>query len=495
MSALEQHRMFIGGKWREPSSGAWFESYDPYTGQPWALIPRAVTADVMDAVAAAKAAFSDGLWPQMSATARGALLRKLGDLIARDAEKLAQIETRDNGKLLAETLAQARYLPQWYYFFGGLADKVNGAVVPIDRPGAFAYTRYEPIGVVAAITAWNSPLMLATWKMAPALAAGNTIVLKPSEHASASSLALAKLIEEAGFPPGVVNVVTGFGDEIGQALVAHPDVGKVAFTGGESGGRAVYGAAAHALKDTLLELGGKSPNIVFEDADLDAAVNGAVAGIFAASGQTCIAGSRLLLHESIHDAFVERLVALARTARMGSPTNAGTHVGPVTTRAQLGKILEYIDIAKQEGAACVLGGAPGAGPECGSGWFVQPTIFTNVSNQMRIAREEVFGPVLAVIRFRDEREAVSIANDTPYGLAAGLWTKDLTRALRVEAQLRAGTVWVNTYRALSVLLPFGGYKNSGIGRENGAEAIKEYLEQKSVLINTSGQMASPFVLQ
>jgi (Z)-2-((N-methylformamido)methylene)-5-hydroxybutyrolactone dehydrogenase len=495
MAELRKHQLFIGGGWRDPAGGAWFETIDPYTAQPWAVIPRATASDVDAAVAAARSAFVTGPWPRMTATARGAALRKLGDLIARDADDLAQIETRDNGKLITEMRAQIRYLPQWYYFFGGLADKISGAVVPVDRPGAFAYTRYEPLGVVAAITPWNSPLLLASWKIAPALAAGNTVVLKPSEHASASSLAFARLIEEAGLPPGVVNVVTGFGNEIGQPLVSHPDVAKVAFTGGEAGGRAVYGAAAQGLKGALLELGGKSPNIVFEDADLDAAVNGAVAGIFAASGQTCIAGSRLLVHESIHEAFVEKLVALARTARLGDPSRADTHVGPVTTQAQYRKVLEYIEIAKGEGATCVLGGAAASGGECGNGWFVQPTIFTDVTNQMRIAREEVFGPVLSVIRFRDEEQAIEIANDTPYGLAAGLWTRDLSRALRVEARLHAGTVWINTYRALSVLLPFGGYKRSGIGRENGVDAIKEYLEHKSVWINTSGQVASPFSLQ
>jgi aldehyde dehydrogenase (NAD+) len=431
----------------------------------------------------------------MTATARGASLRRLGDLIARDADKLAQIETRDNGKLIVEMRAQMRYLPQWYYFFGGLADKVTGAVVPVDRPGAFAYTRLEPLGVIGAIVPWNSPLLLATWKIAPALAAGNSVVLKPSEHASASALAFGRLIDEAELPAGVINVVTGFGSDVGQALVAHPDVAKVAFTGGEMGGRAVYGAAAHGLKDALLELGGKSPNIVFEDADVDAAVNGVAAGIFAASGQTCIAGSRLLVHESIHDDFVERLIELARTARIGDPSLERTHIGPVTTREQLQRILAYIDIAKSEGATCVLGGSVPNEPECGTGWFVQPTIFTGVGNEMRIAREEVFGPVLSVIRFRDEEEAIRIANDTPFGLAAGLWTRDLARALRVESRLRVGTVWVNTYRALSVLLPFGGFKCSGIGRENGAEAIREYLEQKSIWINTSARVTSPFSLQ
>jgi len=295
-------------------------------------------------------------------------------------------------------------------------------------------------------------------------------------------------------PPGVFNVITGLGNEIGEALVTHPGVAKVAFTGGEAGGRSVYGAAARELKGALLELGGKSPNIVFEDADLDAAANGVIAGIFAASGQTCIAGSRLLVHESVHDSLLAKVVALARSARIGDPCKSGTHVGPVTTEAQYRKVLDYIEIAKSEGAECVLGGGA-ATVEQRRGWFVQPTIFTNVDPAMRIAQEEVFGPVLAVIRFRDEEEAMQIANGTRFGLAAGLWTQDLTRALRLERRLSAGTVWINTYRALSVLLPFGGYKSSGLGRENGMEAIKQYLEQKAVWINITGRTASPFSLQ
>ena len=494
MAELPRHQLFIGGRWTDPHNRSWFETLDPCTAEPWALVPRAGIEDVNKAVGAAQDAFRSGTWAEMTATARGAVLRKLGDLIVRDAERLARIETRDNGKLLSEMRAQLQYLPQWYYFFGGLADKVNGAVLPMDRPGAFAYTRYEPLGVIAAITPWNSPLLLASWKIAPALAAGNTVVLKPSEHASVSALAFAELFEEAGVPPGVFNVITGLGNEIGEALVTHPGVAKVAFTGGEAGGRSVYGAAARELKGALLELGGKSPNIVFEDADLDAAANGVIAGIFAASGQTCIAGSRLLVHESVHDSLLAKVVALARSARIGDPCESGTNVGPVTTEAQYRKVLDYIDSAKSEGAVCVLGGGA-ATVEQRPGWFVQPTIFTNVDPNMRIAQEEVFGPVLAVIRFRDEEEAMQIANGTRFGLAAGLWTQDLTRALRLERRLRAGTVWVNTYRALSVLLPFGGYKSSGLGRENGMEAIKEYLEQKAVWINITGRTASPFSLQ
>lgn len=490
---MQTYDLFINGAWRQPRSGQWLETVNPYSNQPWARIPRANAEDVADAVAAAHAAFTTGPWRQLTATARGAMLHRLGDLIARDAEHLATIEVRDNGKLYAEMLAQLKYLPQWYYYYGGLADKIEGSVVPLDKPGFFTYTRHEPLGVIAAITPWNSPLLLATLKLAPALAAGNTVVLKPSEFTSASALEFAKLIAEAGFPDGVVNVVTGFGAEVGAPLVAHPDVAKIAFTGGEPGGIAAYESAARGLKDMVLELGGKSPNIVFEDAVIDNAVKGAIGGIFAASGQTCIAGSRLLVQDSIHDEFVDKLVAFARTAKLGDPMNADTQVGPVTTPAQHRKILEYIAIAKGEGARCVLGG--GVPKNAHGPWFVEPTIFTDVRNDMRIAQEEVFGPVLSVIRFRDEAEAVAIANDSLYGLAAGIWTENIGRALRVEQQLRAGTVWINAYRAMSFMMPFGGFKRSGIGRENGMDAIMEYLETKSVWINTTGQTANPFVLR
>jgi aldehyde dehydrogenase (NAD+) len=487
--------MYVGGEWVAPSSGEWFESYNPFTGEPWALIARGNAQDADQAVRTAHAAFTEGPWPQMTASQRGQLLRKLGDLVAANAERLAEFEVLDNGKLIAEMRGQLNYVPQWYYYFGGLADKVEGAVIPLDKKGYFNFTRYEPLGVVAAITPWNSPLLLTAWKLAPALAAGNTVVLKPSEFTSVSTLEFVKLVEEAGFPAGVVNVVTGYGKEVGMPLVEHPLTRKIAFTGSDATGRVINEAAARGFKKVGLELGGKSPNIVFDDANLDDAVNGAVSGIFAATGQTCIAGSRLLLQQSIHDAFVDKLLDLARTAKMGNPLSLETQVGPVTTRPQYEKVLSYIDIARSEGAQLRLGGGPAKRPECGTGWFVEPTVFTGVDNAMRIAQEEVFGPVLSVIPFKDEEEAVRIGNAVRFGLGAGVWTRDIGRAVRMSERIQSGTVWVNTYRAVSYMSPFGGYKDSGMGRENGAQAIYEYLQLKSVWINTGAATANPFVMR
>jgi len=491
---LERHRMLIGGEWVEASGGAWLASENPFTGEAWAEVPRATAEDVDRAVGAAHAAFR-GPWRSLTASARGAILRRFGDLVAENADRLGELETRDNGKLITEMRGQLRYIPQWFYYFGGLADKIEGRVIPIDKPGVFNFTREEPLGVVAAITPWNSPLMLATWKLAPALAAGNTVVWKPSEFSSVSATVFGELFEKAGFPPGVVNIVTGYGGEIGEALVTHPRVAKVAFTGGDATGQHVYELAARGIKPVTLELGGKSANIVFDDADLGNAVKGAVSGIFAATGQTCIAGSRLLVQRSIHDRFLERLLELARTARMGDPLEDATQVGPITTRPQFKKVLDYIQIAKDEGAACVLGGGPASRPECGTGWFVEPTIFTGVKPGMRIAQEEVFGPVLSVISFEDEDEAVAIANDTLFGLAAGVWTSSIKRALQMSERLEAGTVWVNTYRAVSYMSPFGGYKRSGLGRESGLTAIRDYLQEKSVWIDTNEEVPNPFVMR
>ncbi|CAN7771220.1 aldehyde dehydrogenase [Cupriavidus necator] len=488
---MKSYQMFIDGEFVDAVDGRCFASQNPYTGDAWARVPCAGSEDVARAVDAADRAWREGPWGQMTATERGALLWKLGDLIARDAARLAETEVRDNGKLMAEMLAQVRYLTQWFRYFGGLADKIEGTVPPLDKPGYFQFTRNEPLGVVAAITPWNSPLMLLAWKVAPALAAGCTVVVKPSEFTSASTLELASLFLEAGFPRGVFNVITGFGAEAGASLVTDRRVRKVTFTGSDATGRLINQQCAAQFKHVSLELGGKSPNIVFDDADLDAAVAGAISGIFAASGQTCIAGSRLLLQENIHDVFVERLLATVANAQLGDPMLPTTQIGPITTPAQYDKVLSYIDIARQEGASCVLGGKPS---DMGR-LFVEPTVFTGVTPAMRIAQEEVFGPVLAVIRFKDESEAIEIANGTAYGLGAGVWTRDIGRAFRVSRQIEAGTVWVNTYRAVSFMSPFGGYKDSGIGRENGIGAIREYLQTKSVWINTEAPPANPFTIR
>jgi len=492
---MKTYNHFINGAWVEPASGAYFDTENPYTGEVWARVARGNAEDADRAVKAAKAAFDQGEWAEMRPTTRGKLLVRLAEIIERESVRLGELEVRDNGKLIAEMGAQTKYLAEWYRYFGGLADKVEGAVLPLDKPGIFNFTRYEPLGVVGMITAWNSPLLLLAWKLAPALAAGNTAVVKPSEFTSASSLDFMELIKEAGIPDGVVNCITGMGLEVGQPMVDHPDVAKVAFTGSDVAGQKIYESAARKIMPVTLELGGKSPNIVFEDADFEAAVMGAISGIFAATGQTCIAGSRLLVQRSIHDDFVRRLVEVAGAARIGDPMSMETHVGPVTTQPQYEKILHYMDVAREDGATCVLGGKPYTGEGAKGNRFVEPTIFTGVSNDMRIAQEEVFGPILSVIPFDDEEDALRIGNDIVFGLAAGVWTSDIGRAIRMSEKLKAGTVWVNTYRAVSFMSPFGGYKRSGQGRESGQEAIKEFLQVKSVWIAQHTTAANPFIMR
>ena len=492
---MKVYQHYINGAWVEPVNREYFDTENPYTGEVWAKIARGSAADADVAVKAAKEAFENSEWADMRPTNRGKLLVKLAAIIERETDRLGELEVRDNGKLIAEMSAQAKYLAEWYRYYGGLADKVEGAVLPSDRPGIFNFTRYEPLGVVGMITAWNSPLLLLAWKLAPALAAGNTAVIKPSEFTSVSTLELMDLVKEAGFPDGVVNCITGYGLEVGAPMVEHLDLAKVAFTGSDFAGQKIYETAAKKIMPVTLELGGKSPNIVFEDADFEAAVMGAISGIFAATGQTCIAGSRLLVQRSIHDKFVKRLVEVARAAKIGDPMLNETHVGPVTTQPQYEKILHYINVAREEGATCVLGGKPYTGVNAKGNRFIEPTIFTDVSNDMRIAQEEVFGPILSVIPFDTEEDAIRIGNDIVFGLAAGVWTSDIGRALKMSEKLKAGTVWVNTYRAVSFMAPFGGFKRSGQGRESGQEAIKEFMQVKSVWIAQKTSAANPFIMQ
>ena len=489
--SLPRYDHHIDGASVAPAAGAYLATEDPYTGRTWALVARGNAADAHAAVDAAHRAFTSGAWPALTASERGRLLWKLSELISAHAPPLAQIEQRDNGKLASEVVAQVRYMADYFRYYAGLADKVQSQVIPSDKKGVFAYTRYEAKGVVAIITPWNSPLTLTSWKLTPALAAGCTAVIKPSEFTSASMVEFARLFDDAGFPKGVVNVVTGLGPEVGQALVEHPQVAHIGFTGGSEAGRRIYELAARHFKTVTLELGGKSPNIVFDDADLDQAVKGIVSGIFAASGQSCQAGSRLLVQRTVHDRLVAKLLDFMRDVKLGDPQLADTQVGPIATRPQFEKILSYIEIAKAEGARCVLGGR--SRPDLGAGQFIEPTIFVDVRNDMRIAQEEVFGPVLAVIPFDDEAEAIRIGNDVAYGLAAAVWTRDLKRAMLLTEKLQAGTVWVNNYRATSFTSPFGGYKESGIGRESGAEAIKEYLHTKCVWISSDLDVPNPFI--
>lgn len=470
------------------------DSMDPATGKAWATVPMASPDDVDRAVRSAHAALTQGAWPAMRAGQRGKLLYKLADLMVANVDVLAEIETRDTGKIRRETHAQITYIAEYYRYFAGQADKVQGATLPLDKPDMEAFTKREPIGVVAAIVPWNSQMFLTAVKLAPALAAGCTVVIKASEDAPAPLLEFARLVHEAGFPSGVVNVLTGFGESCGKALSSHPLVSKIAFTGGPQTARAIVRNSAENLAVNSLELGGKSPVLVFDDADLDSAANAIVSGIFAATGQSCVAGSRLLVQRTVHAALMEKLVAKARAIRIGDPQSMETEMGPLATSRQRDSIQRIVAQSLEQGAQLLTGGK--APDSLGAGFYYEPTILDCTDSQTACVQEELFGPVLSVLQFDTEDEALQLANDSRYGLASGVFTRNLARGHRLSNRIRAGIVWINTYRVISPMVPFGGYGMSGLGREAGAEAVLEYTRTKSVWINTSdAPIADPFVMR
>jgi aldehyde dehydrogenase (NAD+) len=491
----ERYRNYIAGEWHEPLSGRYLASLDPTSGEAWYSTPDSGAADVDKAVAAARRALEDPAWRKLTPTERGQRIRRLAELVREHQERLAQIETHDNGKLIREMRAQVAYLPDVYHYFAGIADKIHGDVIPINKPDMLNFTLREPIGVVGVIVPWNSPLMLMSSALAPSLAVGNTLVIKPSEHTSASALEFVQLVEGAGIPPGVVNVVTGYGETAGAALAAHPGVDKIAFTGGTDTGRKVAASAASHLAPCSMELGGKSPHVVFADADPDRAANGIVAGVFAAAGQTCIAGSRCFLQEGIYDDVLDRIIARARTVKIGHPLDDETELGPLALKEQLEKVKRYVSYGLEEGARLAHGGKQPEADHLRRGWYFEPTVFTGVRNDMRICRDEIFGPVVGVMPFKDEHELVALANDTRYGLAAGIWTRDIDRAMRFARDVDAGTIWINTYRTSAFMSPAGGFKESGYGKHNGFEAIREFSRLKSVVVDYSGKTQDPFVIR
>ena len=481
------YQLFIDGQWVDAESGKTFTTPNPATGETLAEVAEADAADIDKAVAAARRAY-EGKWSKLSARDRGRLLYKLSQLIEQNADELARLETADNGKPIKESLyVDLPQVVENFEYFAAWATKIEGETIPV--PGKmFNYTLREPIGVCGQIIPWNFPLLMAAWKLAPALAAGNTVVLKPAEQTPVGAMELAKLIQEAGFPEGVVNIVPGYGESAGAALAAHRGIDKVAFTGSTEVGKLIAKAAAENLTKVSLELGGKAPNIVFADSNLDQAVAGAMMGIFYNQGQVCCAGSRLFVEEGVKDEFLSKLTEKAERIAVGDPMNKSTQMGPQVSEEQLNRIKGYVDVARNEGAAVVTGGAsPELEGAFQKGYFFRPTIFADVNNRMRVAQEEIFGPVVSVISFKDEDDLIKQANDTIYGLSAGIWTQDITRAHRFAREIKAGVVWINTYNMFNAASPFGGYKQSGYGREMGRHALDLYTQVKSVWVDLSGR--------
>jgi aldehyde dehydrogenase (NAD+) len=478
-----QNKLFIGNEWRDAASGETMEVVNPATEEVITAVASAGVDDLDVAVHVARTALN-GPWSALSARERGRLVRKLGERLLERADEIARLETLHNGKPISESRnIEIPAAAECFEYYGGWSDKIMGETIPV-KGHHLTYTLREPIGVVAAIVPWNFPLLLAAWKVAPALACGNTVILKPASQTPLTALALAEIAVEVGLPPGVLNVLTGPGASLGQAIVEHPGIDKIAFTGDTTTGKGIMRGAASTLKRITLELGGKSPNIVLADADIDAAVRGATVGIFYGKGEVCAAGSRLLVDTSIKSEFIDKLVARAKKMVPGDPLDPKTRFGAVSSRKQMETVLRYIESAKREGATLVAGGAR-ADIGTGKGFFVQPTVFADVQPDMTISREEIFGPVLAAIEFADIDEAIARANDSPYGLAAGVWTRDIKKAHYVAGKLQAGTIWINTYNVYDTAAPFGGYKQSGFGREMSAHALEHYTQIKTVWVDLS----------
>ncbi len=493
MTDIQNYQMLIDGEWVGASDGEMFDSVNPSNGKIWSRIPEATADDVDRAVQAAHVAFTTGPWSKMTPTQRGGCLKRLAELLADKSEELGRTESIDTGKMLKETRWQAKYIADFFQFYAGCADKICGETLPIDKPDMFVFTKREPLGVVAAVVPWNSQLFLVAVKIGPALAAGNTVVLKASEHASAAMLEFGQLIAEAGFPAGVVNIVSGHGDPCGRVLTSHPLVARISFTGGPDAARHVLDNSKNNFAEVSLELGGKSPFIVFDDANIESAVNASIAGIFGATGQSCVAGSRLYLQENIAEEFLERMVGLARQIRIGDPLAEETQMGPLCTQGQLDHIQQEVAHAQSEGGTVLTGGKQ---PDGMGGLFYEPTIIDCPSQDLSIVDTELFGPVLSVQRFKTEEEVILLANDTVHGLAAGVFTKNGARSMRMAEAVRAGIVWINTYRVVSPIAEFGGVKGSGYGRESGFQAMYDYTRPKTIWFNTSDEpMANPFVMR
>ena len=489
---MKVYNCFINNKWVKPETGKWLYSENPANAENWAKVPDCNFNDVNKAVKSAKKAFYDGEWSKISQAQRGRYLRKIGEVISKYSDHLGEIETRDNGKLpknITPSLKDGEWLVDSWHYYGGMCDKFEGKLLPSEVPNMHNYMNWEPFGVVAQILPWNSPLGTLFWKLAPCLAAGNTVVLKPSEHASCSILELMDVLLEVKLPPGVINVVTGYGDTVGEPLIDHPDVKMVSFTGGTNGGRAVASIAARKTKPIVMELGGKSPQIVFPDADIDLAVNGIISGIFPPGGQSCISGSRILIHKSIVEKFTKKFVSISKRAVVGDPLVQETQIGPIANKKHYESILKNIIKALNDGHNLILDGRIHCKKK---GYFIGPTIFSNVPNSSYLAQNEIFGPVASTETWEDEEEVIRKANDTIFGLAAGIWTKDSTKGMMVANKIEAGTIYINNYFNAATQSPVGGYKQSGYGRENGWEGMRCFMQTKSVWLSTNPNEPTPF---